>query len=143
MIGSLSLRNYSKGTNSYLRMCWLKAIGGAWTTTTRMHESVKWPCVFGCANCQDEIRHYLQCLVLWQLAREALCINEEHFSIGHRLCFIDCSVDKLRLLAYSRTLYHALKNDTDCVNASGIIKNSQFIQQRSHNLVKALRPFVA
>ena len=32
------LQILSSGTNSYLRMCWLKAIGGAWTTTCRMHE---------------------------------------------------------------------------------------------------------
>ena len=136
------LEELFKSTNSFLRMCWLKAIAGAWTTTTRMHETVIWPCVFGCVDCQDEIRHYLHCPVLWQLAREALSINEDHFSIGHRLCFIECSVDKLRLLAYSHILYHSVKNDTDCVNASGMIKSSQFIQQKSHNLVKALRPFV-
>ena len=52
------IEELSKGINSFLRMCWLKALGGAWTTTTRMHESVRWPCVFGCTDCQDEIRHY-------------------------------------------------------------------------------------
>ena len=129
--------------NSFLRMCWLKAIGGAWTTTTRMHESVKWPCIFGCTDCLDNIQHYLCCPILWQLSREALSLSEEHFSIWHRLCLIDCSKDKLRLLAYSHLLYHAVKNDTDCVEASGIIKNSCFIQQKSTNLVKALKPFVS
>ena len=108
-----------------------------------MHEGVKWPCVFGCTDCKDEILHYLQCPILWQLAREALLLSEEHFSLGHRLCYIDCSRDKLRLLAYSHTLYHALKNDTECVNASGVIKDSQFIQQRSCRLIKAIRPFVS
>ena len=123
-------------------MCWLKAIGGAWTTTFRMHELNKWPCVFGCLDCSDEIRHYMQCPVLWQLAREALSISEQYFSLGHRLCFIDCSVDKLRLLAYAHLLYHAIKNDSDCVQSNGLIKSSQFVQQKSTNLVKALRPLV-
>ena len=116
-----------KGVNSFLRICWLKAIGGAWTTITRMHESIKWPCVFGCIDCQDEIRHYMQCHVLWQLAREALKLSEEYFSLGHRLCFIECSLDMLRLLAFSHLLYHSLKNDIECVNASGINKYSHFI----------------
>ena len=107
-----------------------------------MHELNKWPCVFGCIDCSDEIRHYMQCPVLWQLAREALSISEQHFSLGHRLCFIDCSVDKLRLLAYAHLLYHAIKNDCDCVQSNGLIKSSQFIQQKSSNLVKALRPLV-
>ena len=83
------------GTNSYLRMCWLKAIGGAWNTTCRMHEQIKWPCIFGCVDSKDEICHYLQCPIIWQLAREALLFSENHFSVGHRLCFIDCSLEKL------------------------------------------------
>ena len=29
----------SAGTNSYLSMCWLTAVGGGWTTSIRMHES--------------------------------------------------------------------------------------------------------
>ena len=57
-------------------------------------------------------------------------------------CALDCSLDRLRLLAYSHVLYHSLKNDNECVNASGIIKDSNFIQQKSSNLVKALRPLV-
>jgi len=132
-----------KTVNSYLRVCWLKAIGGAWTTTVRMHEGIIWPCIFGCIDCKDEICHYLLCPVLWQLAREALLISEDYFSIGHRLCLIDGSHDKLRLLAYTHTLYHSLKNDTECRDSNGLIKDSQFIQQRSSHLVKAIRPFVA
>ena len=84
----------------------------------------------------------MQCPVLWQLAREALSISEQHFSLEHRLCFIDCSVDKLRLLAYAHLLYHAIKNDSECVQINGLIKCSQLIQQKSSNIVKALRPLV-
>jgi len=136
------LEELFKSVNSFLRMCWLKAIGGAWTTTARMPEPVKWPCVFGCLDCRDEIRHYMQCPVLWQLAREALSISEQQFTLGHRLCFIDCSVDKLRLLAYTHLLYHTIKNDSECVQSNGQIKCTQFIQQKCSNVVKALRPLV-
>ena len=84
----------------------------------------------------------MQCPVLWQLAREALSVSEQYFTLEHRLCFIDCSVDKLRLLAYVHLLYHALKNDRDCVQRDGLIKSSNYVQQKSSNLVKALRPLV-
>ena len=131
-----------KGVSSFLRMCWLKAIGGAWTTTWRMHEPIKWPCIFGCTDCLDEIQHYLFCPILWQLGREALSISEHHFCLGHRLCFIDCSLDKLRLLAYVHLLYHALKNDRECVQCNGQIKSSFLVQKKSSNLVKSLRPLV-
>ena len=120
------LEELFKSTNSFLRMS----------------ELIKWPCVFGCVDCSDEIRHYMQCPILWQLAREALSASEQYFTLGHRLCFIDCSVDKLRLLAYAHLLYHSIKNDGDCVHSSGLIKSSQYIQQKSTNLVKALKPLV-
>ena len=107
-----------------------------------MPELIKWPCIFGCIDCSDEIRHYIQCPILWQLAREALSISELHFSIEHRLCFVDCSLDKLRLLAYSHLLYHALKNDRECVQCNGQIKCPQFVQQKGSNLARALRPLV-
>ena len=82
------------------------------------------------------------CPILWQLGREALFISEVHFCLGHRLCFIDCSVGKLRLLAYAHLLYHAIKNDGDGVQRNGIIKCTQYIRQKSTNLVKALQPLV-
>ena len=47
-----NLEELLKSVNSFLRVCWLKAIG-AWTTTVRMHESVIWPCIFGCVDCKD------------------------------------------------------------------------------------------
>ena len=59
-------------TNSYLSMCWLKAVGGGWTASIRMHESVLLPCVVGCLDCRDEFRHYLVCHILRQLAKEAV-----------------------------------------------------------------------
>ena len=130
-------------TSSYIRMCWLKAIGGAWTTTHRMHESVLWPCIFGCLDCKDEILHYLECPVLWQLAREALHLAEDHFSLGHRLCFINCSESKLQLLAYCHSLYHALRNDSECVKNDGGIKCSRFIQTRSTQLSRAIRTLIS
>ena len=131
------------GSSSYIKMCWLKAIGGAWTTTCRMHEDIIWPCIFGCQDCKDEILHYLQCPILWQLAREALHISEDHFSLGHRLCFIDCSLDRLKLLAYCHTLYHAIRNDSHCSDDNGNIKSSRFIQNYSSMLSRSLRTLIA
>ena len=124
-------------------MCWLKAVGGAWTTTVRMHASFIWPCVFGSIDCKDEILHYLQCPILWQLAREALSLSEDHFSLGQCLCFVDRSVDKLKLLAYCHSLFHAVKNDKNCIDSSGPTKCTQFIQHRSAQLTRALRPLIA
>ena len=71
-----SIKEVFEGSNIFLRVCWLIAIGAGWTTSTRMHETIALPCIFGCIDCLDEFRHYLTCLITWQLAREALDIRE-------------------------------------------------------------------
>jgi hypothetical protein len=86
--------------------------------------------------------HYFQCPILWQLAREALHLSEDHFSLGHRLCFIDCSLDRLKLLAYCHSLYHTVRNDRHCIDNNGMIKNSQFIQNYSSLLSRSLRTLI-
>ena len=68
------LEELSKSTKTFLRMCWLKAVGGACTTTRRTPELIKWPCIFGCIDCSDEIRHYMQCPILL-LAFEGGLVN--------------------------------------------------------------------
>ena len=55
----------------YLRMCWLKAIAGAWCTSHRLHSQPLLACIFGC-DAKDEFRHYLACPILWQFPREFL-----------------------------------------------------------------------
>ena len=110
----------------FLRMCWLKAITGAWTTTSRMHQDIVWPGIFGCEAC-DEVKHYLECPILWQFARETLHLQEYSILIGERLCLINPSIPKLKLLAFCHTLYHACKNDKECVQSDGGIQPSLVI----------------
>ena len=100
------------GTNSYLSMCWLKASGGGWTTSTRMHEAVALPCIFCCEDCIDEFGHYLICLISDQLAREVLSLGEAHFAVGHRLCLTEYNHNRLKLLGYCHLLYHPFRKDT-------------------------------
>ena len=59
-------------TNTYLRLCWLRAVGGAWTTTSRMHEAIVWLCVFGCVDAKEGFRNIIQCAILWQIVRLVL-----------------------------------------------------------------------
>ena len=73
-----------EGAKVFLRMCWLKSIAGAWTTTTRMHEQEVWNCIFGCSE-PDSLLHYLVCPALWCIAIGVLP-GEESISIEERLC---------------------------------------------------------
>ena len=97
----------------FLRMCWLKTIAGGWCTTCRMNEPIIWPCIFGC-DAKDELQHYSICPILWHLAFEKIG-HEQSVFIGHRLCLVEPSVQKLRTLAFVHFVYHSCKFDQDCI----------------------------
>ena len=102
------------GSKYFLRVCWLKAIGGGWTTTCRMHENIKWPCIFGC-EANDEIAHYFVCPVLWHIACSQTSF-EESIYVSERLCFVQPSLEKLKRLALAHSIYHACKFDTEIIS---------------------------
>jgi len=130
-------------TNSYLSMCWFKAIGGGWTTSIRMHESILLPCVFGCLDCVDDFRHYLTCPILWQLAKEGLGLMETSFEIEHRLCLREVNVNRLRLLGYCHSLYHHIRRSPLCFDSDGQVRDSRFIQQFAVESVRAIKPLIS
>ena len=105
-----AVRDILSHTKVFNRMCWLKTISNAWHTTSRMHEDVKWPCIFGCLDCTDNLMHYLICLVLWQIANEIIG-HEPSVHIGSRLCLCLPSETKLKRLAMTHAIYHFCKFD--------------------------------
>ena len=107
------LKEAMTGSKLCLRVCWLKAIGGCWTTTCRMHENICWPCIFGC-EANDEIRHYFICPTLWSIACAQLSVEESIF-VSERLCLVQPSIEKLKRLALAHTIYHACKFDEEII----------------------------
>ena len=105
-----AVRDILSHTKVFNRMCWLKTISNAWHTTSRMHEDVKWPCIFGCLDCTDTLMHYLICPVLWQIANEIIG-HEPSVHIGSRLCLCLPSETKLKRLAMTHAIYHFCKFD--------------------------------
>ena len=93
----------------FLRVCWFKAIMGAWTTSARMHDGPLGPCIFGCSDAQDVIGHYFLCHVLRQLVSEQIG-HENAIAIGQRLCLQNPSRQNLRHLALSHYTYHCCRN---------------------------------
>ena len=92
-------------------MCVFETLIGGWTTSWRMHERDKLPCIFGCNGESDDIRHYLLCSPLWQIAGESLG-TEPPLDLGSRLCACDPNPEKARLLALVFQLYHHTKART-------------------------------
>ena len=126
-----------------MRTCWIKAIAGAWCTTVRMHDSIQWPCIYGCQDARDEFLHYLYCPALWSFARESLGIQEDSIGIAERLCFVSPSPDRLRMLAFVHLLYHATKNGPGCVRANGCVQPANVVQYRCSQLARSVLHMVA
>ena len=107
-----------------------------------MHETVILPCIFGCIDCRDEFRHYLICHIIWQLAKEALDIRENHFDVGHRLCLSSANLNKFKLLGFCHLLYHSVRKDNDCFDHNGLIRSSEVVQRRAFSSFRALIPLI-
>ena len=136
------LKEVFEESNIFLRVCWLKAVGGGWTTSTRMHEALALPCIFGCIDCLDEFRHYLICPILWQLAREALDMRESSCAVGHRMCLSSVNLNRLKLLGFCHLMYHSIRKDSDCFNSDGTIRPSAIVQWRACGSFRALLPLI-
>ncbi len=87
----------------------LRTYIGGWTTSVRMGEEEKLPCIFGCREARDELTHYLLCAPLWLIASEALRV-ETPFSLGERLCLVSPSPEHVQLLALAFQIYHGTKS---------------------------------
>ena len=122
-------------------MCWLKAVGGGWTSSIRMHEAVLLPCIFGCLDCRDEYRHYLTCPILWQLAKEALNLMETSFAVGDRLCLTEVNINRVRLLGYCHSLYHHIRSSPECFDGNGNVRDSRFVQNLLSRLLGRFAPW--
>ena len=106
----------------YTKVCWLKTICGGWCTSYRMHDEERWPCIFGCPDCKDELKHYLICPILWQFPLPIVGMISS-ISIGERLCIVRPSALKLRALAITFFVYHSCRNDNLCRSAIAAVAN--------------------
>ena len=94
-----------------VKTCFLKTIINSWATTHRLTEGELLPCILGCSNCQDNLKHYLRCDPLWTLAASAcglpscfLCLPPKE-----RLCLWNKSTYGLKLLRVVYSVYHTVK----------------------------------
>ncbi len=89
-------------------MCLFKTLVGGWTTSHRMHEPDKLPCIFGCRDAPDDLRHYILCSPLWQICSQVLGV-EAPLQIGERVCVVCPSPERVQLLALCFQVYHYAK----------------------------------
>ena len=94
-----------------VKTCFLKTIINSWATTHRMGERNVLSCIFGCANCEDNLKHYLSCDPLWSLAVSSCGLPSSFLSLSplDRLCLRNKSTYGLRLLRVVYSVYHTVK----------------------------------
>ena len=121
-----------KLNTSFIKMCWLKSLIGGWCTGVRLHSFHERQCIYGCLDCKDDLMHYLVCPILWQLAREVLCVQEVSFLILDRLCIGEPTEIKFKTLAFCHALYHCCVNDAMCMHDDGTPRDSRTVQLRAY-----------
>ena len=100
-----------KKSTSVVQTCFLKTVINSWYTSHRMPEVLKLPCIFGCVDCEDNLKHYLGCEPLWTLAASACGLPPSFLSLPplERLCIVNKSVTGLKLLSVVFRGHHAPK----------------------------------
>ena len=121
MLHSGQLKNVFESAPSFLKVCWLKAISGAWCLTVRMCvvSACSWQCIFGCTDAEDVPTHYIEWAGLSQFAREALRLQEDSIFLQSQVGIAEPSIRKLRRLAFAHYLYHSFKNEPRRVKVNG------------------------
>ena len=93
----------------HVRMCLFKTIIGGWTTSWRMHEPVKLPCISGCRGEQEDIKHYVNCSPLWVIVAELLG-SSSPLRLEEKLCIVNPSPERVVRLALAFHCYHYAKS---------------------------------
>ena len=90
----------------------LKTWANSWCTTTRLHEAVVWPCIFGCPNEEDSLSHYLRCTRFWSgigtsARADGLIYEDPLIKISLSFPYVEWS----KLIVVASRCYHSIKFD--------------------------------
>ena len=89
-------------------VAWIKTISNGWCTSYRMQEEIKLPCVFGCYEQKDTLKHYLECSILISIVHE-LSKNTLGPNRIHRLLLASPTKQAAIQLAMMYNAYHTTK----------------------------------
>ena len=99
-----------KSLGPRVAMAVVKSWANAWTTSSRMHDELRLPCIFGCEGCMDSLDHYLYCDPLWSAViscsfrRTELLLADPITRLG-----LGGSKEWWQMLSVAFSCYHALK----------------------------------
>ena len=138
----------------HLRMLFVKTITNAWHTSTRMHEDVILPCIFGCNHLPtltlavpsaednvsicDDTAHYLCCPILISIICDA-CHIEARPSL-HDLIYGNSKLDAVGavICATAYHVYHSCKLGNKALLSRAISSgNFSLLRASAHSSAKA------
>ena len=114
-----------------MSMCLFRTWTNGWFTSSRMHEPIILPCIFGCGG-DDSLCHYLKCEVIWTLA---YCCHNCHLPINYvnNACVHCVNTHNLSLLYSVFSTYHSLRKlHPDII--SDAISSGDFSTVHSHSI---------
>ena len=129
-----------------LSPAWAKSViktwANAWTTSSRMHEHVRLPCVFGCQRASDDLSHYLVCVRFHRLLYPRFPGEEDNSS--QRLILVQPTRERALALVTLSLSYSAAKHfsgaDRYClVRLRGVVVAAQQ-RVRSTSFDRGQRP---
>ena len=115
----------------FIKVCWLKTVGGGWCTGVRLNSQKDRQCIFACVDARGEVCHYLVCPIIWSFALSILRIQEDSILFLNRIGVISPTPQKLKALAFCHSLYHTCVNDPECVSGTGEPFSSVIVQRRA------------
>jgi len=105
----LALATMKQSLRKHDAMRVIKTWCNAWGTSSRMHERIIFPCLFGCQDARDHMAHYVQC-PFWLYLLTKLSSDPLPSPLPlTRLAVVDPSTPSLLALSCSFAGYHAIK----------------------------------
>ena len=133
----------SKQVGKMVTLCVVKSWANSWCTTTRYHEVVRWPCIWGCEGKPDSLSHYLCCHHFWSVIASAARLGVEVFNEDPRvkLCLLNPSPLWANLIAVAHQSYHAIKFShrdrvQECVDSGSFHGNRLLLEELAKHFVR-------
>ena len=98
-----------RGSSSHFAMVAIKTWTNNWATSSRYHDSKLDTCILGCPASTDHIAHYMCCVRLWRVVRNAASAATSR-DPGSRMLMTDASAFTLAQLVIAYTTYHIIKS---------------------------------
>ena len=85
-----------------------KTWANSWATSHRYHETPFFPCLLGCPNSEDSLRHYIHCDIMYSITQDVV-LHEVPASATERLGLVAPNIPNLITVSCMFHAYHSIK----------------------------------